>query len=152
MLKVGDKVKDFKLKDFEGNEHTLSEHLGKKVVVYFYPKDNTPGCTRQACDFRENYHHIKNMNVVLFGISPDSSSSHEKFKNKYNLPFILLSDESKEVAKQFGAAGEKTMFGKEVFGIVRSTYIIDENGIVEKIWRPAKASKNVEEVIEYLNK
>lgn len=151
MLKVGDKVNDFSLLDFEGNVHTLSEHLGKKVVVYFYPKDNTPGCTKQACDFRDNYHEIKNMNVVLFGISPDNAKSHSKFINKFNLPFILLSDENKEVSSYFGAYGDKKIFGKKTEGIIRSTYIISEKGVVEKIWHPAKASQNVMEVVNYLN-
>lgn len=151
MLKIGDQVKDFKLKDFEGNRHTLSEHLGKKVVVYFYPKDNTPGCTTQACDFRDNFHEIKNKNVVLFGISPDDSSSHEKFSNRYNLPFTLLSDETLETAKYFGAFGERNVYGRKIEGLIRSTYIIDEAGKLEKVWHPAVASKNVKEVIEYLN-
>lgn len=151
MLKVGDKVKDFSLKDFEGNTHSLSEHKGKKIVVYFYPKDNTPGCTTQACDFRDQFHEIKNKDVVLYGVSPDNASSHEKFINKYNLPFTLLSDETTDVAAYFGAFGKKRVFGKKGEGIIRSTYIIDEMGLIEKIWHPASATKNVAEVIEYLN-
>ena len=129
MLKVGDKVKDFTLLDFNGKSHTLSNHLGKKVVVYFYPKDKTPGCTKQACDFRDNFHEIKSKNVVLIGISPDGAKSHERFINKFNLPFILLSDETKEVATYFGAYGEKVSFGKKTLGIIRSTYLIDENDL-----------------------
>lgn len=151
MLKVGDKVKDFTLLDFNGKSHTLSNHLGKKVVVYFYPKDNTPGCTKQACDFRDNYHEINNKNVVLYGISPDGAKSHEKFSSKFDLPFTLLSDEDHNVATYFGAYGEKTSFGKKTKGIIRSTFIIDEKGVVEKIWHPAKATKNVLEVVNYLN-
>ncbi len=151
MLKVGDKVKDFTLLDFNGKSHTLSNHLGKKVVVYFYPKDNTPGCTKQACDFRDNYHEINNKNVVLYGISPDGAKSHEKFSSKFDLPFTLLSDEDHNVATYFGAYGEKTSFGKKTKGIIRSTFIIDEKGVVEKIWHPANSSKNPLEVVSYLN-
>ncbi|MGI6771799.1 MAG: thioredoxin-dependent thiol peroxidase [Acholeplasmataceae bacterium] len=152
MLKIGDKVQDFKLFDYSGNIHTLSEYLGKKIVIYFYPKDNTPGCTRQACDFRDNFHEIKRLNVVLFGISADGAKSHERFSNKFNLPFTLLSDEDNKVATYFGAYGDKKVFGKKTVGIIRSTYIIDEKGIIEQIWHPANASKNVLEVVNYLNK
>lgn len=151
MLKIGDKVNNFSLLDYAGNTHTLSEHLGNKIVVYFYPKDNTPGCTKQACDFRDNYHEIKNRNVVLFGISPDGANSHSRFIDKYNLPFILLSDVDKKIAEYFGAFGDKRTFGKTTKGIIRSTYIIDENGMIEKIWHPAQATNNVKEVVNYLN-
>lgn len=151
MLKVGDKVKDFTLLDFNGKSHTLSNHLGKKVVVYFYPKDKTPGCTKQACDFRDNYHEIVNNNVILLGISPDNAKSHERFIDKYNLPFTLLSDDTKEVATYFGAFGEKNMYGKKVMGIIRSTFVIDEKGVIEKVWHPANSSSNPLEVVNYLH-
>lgn len=151
MLKVGDKVKDFKLFDYKGNSHKLSDYIGKKVVIYFYPKDNTPGCRKQACLFRDNYHEIVNNNVILLGISSDNAKSHERFIDKYNLPFTLLSDDTKEVATYFGAFGEKNMYGKKVMGIIRSTFVIDEKGVIEKVWHPANSSKNPLEVVSYLN-
>lgn len=151
MLEVGTKVKDFSLLDSEGKTHALSEHLGKKVVVYFYPKDNTPGCTTQACSFRDYYHEINNMNVVLFGISPDDSNSHIKFSEKYNLPFTLLSDPDHKVSKYFGAYGKKNLYGKIFDGMKRSTFIIDEEGKVEKVWKKASAKTNAEAVVKYLN-
>ncbi len=150
MLKIGSKVKDFNLLDFEGNMHTLSNYLGKKVVIYFYPKDNTPGCTKQACNFRDNFTYFKEKDIILLGISPDGAKSHEKFTNKYNLPFTLLSDEDHSVSKYFGAWGIKNLYGRQFEGIIRSTYIIDEKGYLEKVWHPANASKNTLEVIEYL--
>ncbi|MGI6360218.1 MAG: thioredoxin-dependent thiol peroxidase [Acholeplasmatales bacterium] len=150
MLKVGSKVKDFKLLDFLGNIHSLSQYLGKKVVIYFYPKDNTPACTRQACNFKDNFGYLKENGIVLLGISPDGQKSHEKFASKYSLPFTLLSDEDNSVAKYFGAWGTKNVYGKQIDGIIRSTYIVDEEGNLEKAWHPANASKNPNEVIEYL--
>lgn len=152
MLKVGSKVKDFNLLDFEGNKHSLSKYLGKKIVVYFYPKDNTPGCTTQACNFRDNFSYFKENDIVLLGISPDLAKSHEKFVSKYTLPFPLLNDEDNSVAKYFGAWGTRNVYGREIDGIIRSTYLIDEKGYLEKVWHPANAYKNTDEVIEYLNK
>ncbi len=151
MLKVGDKVKDFSLEDANGNVHKLSNHLGKKVVIYFYPKDSTPGCTRQACGFRDNYEEIKNKDVILYGISADSKNSHMKFQNKHNLPFVLLSDPKSEIINYFGALQEKHLFGRTYLGIVRSTFIIDEKGYLEKVWMPASSGKNPKEVVDYLN-
>ncbi|MCK9492980.1 MAG: thioredoxin-dependent thiol peroxidase [Acholeplasmataceae bacterium] len=151
MLDVGTKVNDFSLLDSEGNIHTLSEHLGKKVVVYFYPKDSTPGCTTQACSFRDNYHEINRLNVVLYGISPDDSNSHIKFSEKYNLPFTLLSDPDHKVSKYFGAYGKKSLYGKIFDGMIRSTFIIDETGKIEKVWKKADAKTNADAVVKYLN-
>lgn len=151
MLEIGQHVGDFNLKDAKGNIHTISEHLGKKLVIYFYPKDNTPGCTKQACNFRDNYHHFNNENVVLYGISFDDAKSHERFIQKHDLPFTLLTDDSQEVAKRFGAFGERNVFGRVIGGLIRSTFVIDELGNLEKMWRPASASKNTKEVVDYLN-
>jgi len=152
MLEAGTKVQDFTLLDMDGKAHTLSDHLGKKVVLYFYPKDNTPGCTTQACSFRDHYHEIKNKNVVLYGISPDDSSSHIKFTEKYNLPFELLSDPDHKVSKYFGAYGKKNLYGKIFDGMIRSTFVIDEEGKIEKVWKRASAKTNATDVVEYLNK
>ncbi len=152
MITVGEKVKDFKLVDFEGVSHTLKEHLGKKVVVYFYPKDNTPGCTTQACSFRDYFKELKDLGVVLYGISADDQKSHERFVKKYDLPFTLLSDSDLNVAKYFGAYGLKTSFGVKKMGLIRSTFLIDEKGCLSKIWLPAKAKTNAEEVFNYLTK
>ncbi|NMA06059.1 MAG: thioredoxin-dependent thiol peroxidase [Acholeplasmataceae bacterium] len=152
MVKEGNKVKNFNLLDFLGNEHSLSKYLGKKVVIYIYPKDNTPGCTAQACNFRDNYEYFKENDIVLLGISADSQKSHEKFINKYKLPFTLLSDEDYSVIKYFGAWGVRNVYGRQIKGIIRSTYLIDEKGYLEKVWHPANAYKNTLEVIEYLNK
>lgn len=152
MIKIGEKIKDFQLFDYEGKKHTLTEHSGKKVLVYFYPKDNTPGCTSQACSFRDYYEQLRGLNVVIYGISGDDSFSHQKFSNKYSLPFTLLSDEDFSVSSYFGAYDEKTTFGITKMGIIRSSFLIDENGILEYIWKPAKAKTNAEDVYNFLLK
>lgn len=145
----GQKAPDFELKDSEGKTHKLSNYKGKKVIIYFYPKDNTPGCTKEACDFRDNYHDIEKK-AIVFGISGDSEDSHKKFKEKYSLPFILLSDPEKEVIKKYGALKEKSMFGNTFLGIVRSTIIIDEDGKIIKIFPKVKVSGHVREVLDFL--
>lgn len=150
MLETGTKAPDFSLFDKDGNEVSLSGFLGKKVVVYFYPKDNTPGCTRQACAFAEAFEEFKNIDAAVIGISKDSVSSHVKFAEKYNLPFILLSDPEHKVIEAFGAWGEKKNYGKTYFGTVRSTFIIDENGIIEKVMPKVKPDTNAAEILEYL--
>lgn len=152
MVKIGEKIKDFKLLDFKGNVHTLGEHLGKKVLIYFYPKDNTPGCTMQACSFRDYFEELKGLGVVIYGISGDNSKSHQKFTEKYDLNFTLLSDEDNSVSKYFGAYDLKTMFGVKKMGIIRSSFLIDEEGKLAYIWKPAKAKTNAEEVFNYLTK
>ena len=131
MLEKGMKAPDFTLKDKNGNDVSLSDFLGKKVVLYFYPRDNTPGCTRQACAFAALYNEFEKRNVEVIGISKDSVSSHIKFIEKYNLPFVLLSDPELSVIKDYGVWQEKKMYGKVSFGVVRTTFIIDENGVVE---------------------
>ncbi len=150
MLEKGMKAPDFSLSDKDGNMVSLSQFAGKKVIVYFYPKDNTPGCTRQACAFAEAFEEFRNIDAVVIGISKDSVSSHVKFAEKYALPFVLLSDPEHEVIEAFGAWGEKKNYGKTYFGTVRSTFIIDENGIIEKVMPKVKPDTNAAEILEYL--
>jgi thioredoxin-dependent peroxiredoxin len=152
MLEVGTKVKDFMLKDSLGNETRLSDYLGKKIVLYFYPKNNTPGCNSQACGFRDNFNEYENEDVVVLGISKDDIGSHLNFKNKFDLPFKTLSDESLEVIKYFEAYGEKSMFGKKYMGILRITYIIDENGIIIHTMPKVSAKDNAKDVLKVLKK
>ena len=152
MLEKGTKAPDFELLDKDGKEVKLSDYLGKKVVLYFYPKDNTPRCTRQACAFAENYEEFKNLDVAVIGISKDSAASHIKFAEKYDLPFILLSDPEHKVIEAFGAWQEKKNYGKVSFGTVRSTFVIDENGIIEKVMPKVKPDTNAAEILEYLKK
>ena len=150
MLEIGMKAPDFTLKDGKGNEVSLSSFLGKKVILYFYPKDNTPGCTRQACAFAGAYDQFKNIDAEVIGISKDSVASHEKFAAKYSLPFILLSDPELEAIKVYGVWQEKKLYGKLSFGVVRSTFIIDENGIIEKVMPKVKPDTNAEDILAYL--
>ena len=130
-------------------EYTLADFKGKKIVIYFYPKDNTSGCTQEACDFRDNLNRIS-AQAELIGVSPDSISSHLKFKEKQNLNFILLSDSEHKLAEFFGAWGEKSMYGRKYFGIIRSTFILDENGNILKEWRKVKVKGHVDEVLNAL--
>ena len=152
MLEKGTKAPDFTLFDKDGNEVSLSDFSGKKIVLYFYPKDNTPGCTRQACAFAESFENFKELDAVVIGISKDSVSSHVKFAEKYSLPFVLLSDPEHKVIEAFGAWQEKKNYGKTYFGTVRSTFIIDENGIIEKVMPKVKPDTNAAEILEYLEK
>ena len=152
MLEKGTKAPDFTLLDKDGKEVKLSDFLGKKVVLYFYPRDNTPGCTRQACAFAENYEKFKNLDAVVIGISKDSTASHIKFAEKYDLPFILLSDPEHKVIEAFGAWQENKNYGKVSFGTVRSTFVIDENGTIEKVMPKVKPDTNAAEILEYLKK
>ena len=150
MLKEGMKAPAFTLKDKDGKEVCLADFIGKKTVVYFYPKDNTPGCTRQACAFAGAYEEFKNKNVAVIGISKDSTASHVKFAEKYGLPFILLSDPELEAIQAYGVWQEKKLYGKISMGVVRSTFIIDENGIIEKVMPKVKPDTNAAEILEYL--
>lgn len=150
MLEVGMKAPDFKLCDKDGNEISLSNFLGKKVVLYFYPKDNTPGCTRQACAFANSYNSFKEKNIEVIGISKDSVSSHKKFADKFNLPFILISDPDLEAIKSYGVWQEKKMCGKTSMGVVRTTFIIDENGNIQEIMPKVKPDTNAKEILEKL--
>ena len=150
MLEAGTKAPDFALLDKDGNKVALSDFLGKKVVVYFYPKDNTPGCTKQACAFGANYGEFVRLDVVVIGISKDSVASHQKFAGKYELPFILLSDPERQAIESYGVWQEKKMYGKVSMGVVRSTFIIDEKGIIEKVMPKVKPDTNAEEILAYL--
>ena len=150
MLTVGQKAPDFTLFNQNGNPVSLSDFLGKKVVVYFYPKDNTPGCTRQACAFAGAYEQFKQKDVGVIGISKDSVTSHVKFAEKYSLPFILLSDPERVAIESFGAWAEKKLYGKVSMGVVRCTFVIDEQGIVTHVMPKAKPDTNAQEILAIL--
>ena len=150
MLEVGTLAPDFTLPDKDGNPVTLSSFRGRKVVVYFYPRDNTPGCTRQACAFAKAYDAFAQKNVVVIGISKDSVASHQKFAQKYELPFILVSDPELQAIQGFGVWQEKKNYGKVSMGVVRSTFILNEEGVVEKVFPKAKLDTNAAEILEYL--
>ena len=150
MLEIGMKAPDFTLKDKNGNDFTLSSLLGKKVVLYFYPKDNTPGCTRQACAFAGAYKQFEAKGVEVVGISKDSVASHVKFAEKYDLPFILLSDPDRIAIEAYGVWQEKKMCGKVSMGVVRTTFIIDEDGNIEKIMPKVKPDTNAADILAEL--
>ena len=150
MLNIGDKAPDFTLCDKNGSPVSLSDFLGKKVVVYFYPKDNTPGCTRQACAFAGAYQEFKSKNVEVIGISKDSIASHVKFVEKYDLPFVLLSDPELLAIKAYGVWQEKKNYGKASMGVVRSTFIIDEKGYIEKVMPKVKPDTNAAEILDQI--
>jgi peroxiredoxin Q/BCP len=150
MLKEGDKAPAFTLNDEAGKAHSLKDFAGKKVVVYFYPKDDTPGCTKEACSFRDNYDDILAKGAVVIGISPDNEASHGKFKTKFDLPFYLLADPEKQAIMGFGAWGEKKMYGKTYEGVMRSTFVLDEKGTVIKAWPKVTPEDHAKEVLEVL--
>ena len=150
MLEAQMKAPDFSLSDKDGNTVRLSDFRGKKVVLYFYPKDNTPGCTRQACAFAASYAQFKAQNMVVIGISKDSVASHLKFAQKYDLPFILLSDPELQAIQAYGVWQEKKQYGKVSMGVVRTTYIINEQGIIEKAMPKVKPDTNAAEILAYL--
>lgn len=149
MLDAGLKAPEFTLQDKDGNQVSLTDFAGQKVVVYFYPRDNTPGCTRQACAFASAYNVFKQHNIAVIGISKDSITSHQKFAAKHNLPFILLSDPELTAIQAYDVWKEKKMYGKVSMGVVRSAYIIDENGVIEKVMPKVKPDTNAEEVLKY---
>ncbi|WP_455793367.1 peroxiredoxin [Clostridium butyricum] len=146
LIEEGLKAPDFKLLGSDKKEHKLGDYINKKVILYFYPKDNTPGCSREAQDFKESIKDFTDNNTIIIGISRDSIKSHDKFIEKYDLPFLLLSDEEETVCNLYGVLKEKTMFGKKCFGIERSTFLIDENGIIKKIYRKVKVAGHVDEL------
>jgi peroxiredoxin Q/BCP len=150
MLKPGDPAPDFELPTTAGAETALKDLRGRKVVLYFYPKDQTPGCTTEACDFRDNSSRIRLAGAEVLGVSKDSLGSHERFREKYGLPFDLLSDPDNAVATAYGAFGEKTMYGKKVMGTIRSTFLIDENGVIEAVWSPVRVKGHAEQVLAVL--
>lgn len=150
MLNIGDKAPNFTLPDKDGNNISLSDFLGRKVILYFYPKDNTPGCTKQACGFSENIQEFENNNTIIIGISKDSQKSHQNFTQKYDLKINLLSDVERQAIESYGVWQEKKLYGKVSMGIVRTTFVIDEQGNIEKIFDKVKAAQNPEEVLEYI--
>ena len=150
MLEIGAKAPDFTLFDKDGNSVSLSDFLGKKVVLYFYPKDNTPGCTRQACAFAANFEAFKSLDTVVIGVSKDSVASHAKFAAKHDLPFILLADPELEAIKAYDVWQEKKLYGKVSMGVVRTTVVIDKNGVIEKVMPKVKPDTNAAEILAYL--
>ena len=151
-LKEKDQAPNFELKDTNGNNVKLSDFRGKKVVLYFYPKDNTPGCTIQACDFRDNQEEFKKLNTVVLGVSNDDEISHKKFTDKFNLNLTLLCDTEGTVSGKYGVYGPKQFMGKKYMGITRSTFIIDENGRIEKTFYSVNPKKSIDEVYDSLKK
>ena len=151
MLEVGTKAPDFSVPDQNGKIHTLAEYAGKKVVLYFYPKDNTPGCTKQACGFSERYPQFMEKGAVVLGISKDSVASHKRFEEKYNLGFTLLADPELAAIKAYDVWQEKKNYGKVSMGVVRTTYLIDENGIIVKNFDKVKAAENPEQMLGELS-
>ena len=147
-LKEGDKAPAFTAKDQNGKDVSLSDYKGKKVVLYFYPKDDTPGCTAQACNLRDNYSALQKKGLVVLGVSVDSAKSHKKFEEKYELPFTLVSDEDKKIVEAYGVWGEKKMWGKPYMGTFRETFLIDEHGIIRKIIAKPDTANHTEEVLE----
>jgi peroxiredoxin Q/BCP len=150
MVKVGDKAPELTLPSSSGGTVSLAKLRGKKVVLYFYPRDDTPGCTREACDFRDNLGRVKSAGAEVFGVSKDSLASHERFRGKYELPFELLSDADNVAARAWGAYGTKVMYGKKVLGTIRSTFLIDEQGKVAAVWSPVKVDGHVDQVLAAL--
>ena len=150
MLEIGTKAPDFELPDQNGQTHKLSDYLGKKVILYFYPKDNTSGCTKQACGFSERNPQFREKGAVILGVSKDSVASHKKFEQNYNLGFTLLSDQELNVIKAYGVWQEKKNYGKVTMGVVRTTYLIDENGIVVKAMGGVKAAENPQQMLGLL--
>ena len=150
MLQIGDKVPDFLLPNQEGTMISPSQFIGKKIVIYFYPKDNTPGCTTEACAFRDVYDEILAKGAVVLGISKDSTASHTKFRDKFGLPFHLLSDVETATIQAFGAWGEKKMCGKTYMGIIRSTFVVDENGVISQVFPKVNTKTHAAEILSVL--
>ena len=150
MLEIGSQAPDFALTDKDGNTVRLSDFLGRKVVLHFYPKDNTPGCTRQACAFAAAYEDFRSQDIAVIGISKDSAASHRKFAEKFNLPFLLLSDPELQAIQSYGVWQEKKLYGKVSMGVVRTTFIIDAQGKLEKIMPKVKPDTNAAEILSYL--
>ncbi len=150
MLEIGKKAPDFKIIGSDNKEHSLSDYLGKTVILYFYPKDNTPGCTTEACDFRDNSANFKDKNAIIIGVSRDSIKTHSNFINKFQLPFLLLSDKEEELCKLYDVIKEKKLYGKTYMGIERSTFIINPEGILTHEFRKVKVKDHVNEILSLL--
>lgn len=151
MLQKGDKAPDFTGKNQQGKVVSLDDFKGKKLVLYFYPKDDTPGCTKEACNLRDNYADLLDKGFALLGVSPDTEDSHQKFISKYELPFPLLSDPELKIIKAFGAWGEKNMYGRKYEGLLRTTFIINEEGIIEKVIRKVKTDDHANQILKLYN-
>lgn len=149
-VEVGKQAPDFTLPNQQGEQVSLSDFKGKHVVLYFYPKDMTPGCTTQACDFRDQHENFSDLDAVIIGVSPDPVERHQKFIDKHELPFLLLADEAHQVAEQYGVWTLKKNFGKEYYGIERSTFIIDKDGVLQKEYRKVRVKGHVEEALQYV--
>lgn len=149
MLAEGTKAPLFTLADQDGNNVSLSDFRGQKVVLYFYPKDNTPGCTREACSIRDNMPDFSRLNVKILGVSRDSGESHRKFIEKQNLNFTLLSDPEHKVMEEYGAWGEKTLYGRKSMGVIRSTFVINEDGVIEKVYKKVNTATHGEDLKKY---
>ncbi|MCG8699556.1 MAG: thioredoxin-dependent thiol peroxidase [Bacteroidales bacterium] len=147
LLSIGDKAPEFVGKDQNGNDIKLADYKGKKVILYFYPKDNTPGCTAESCNLRDNHTDLLEKGFVVIGVSPDSEASHQKFITKFDLPFPLIADTEKEILKQYGAWGLKKMYGKEYEGVLRTTYVINEEGVIEKVFAKVKTKEHTEQIL-----
>lgn len=149
-LKVGDKAPEIKAKDQDGKEISLKDYKGKKVIIYFYPKDDTPGCTAEACNLRDNYKALLKQGMVVLGVSADTEAKHKKFIERYNLPFPLIADVDKKVINDYGVWGEKKFLGKKYMGINRTTFVIDENGIIEEIIEKVETKNHTEQILDTL--
>ncbi len=147
-LKEGDNAPDFTGVDQNGNPVSLSDFKGKKLILYFYPKDSTPGCTKEACNLRDNYELLKEKGFEILGVSPDSAKRHQNFINKYNLPFPLLVDEDLKTIKAYGVWGEKNFMGRKYMGVFRTTFVIDENGVIEKVITKVKVGDHAKQILE----
>ena len=151
-LSVGEKAPDFNLPDENGDNHSLNNYAGQYVLLYFYPKDDTPGCTMEACNFRDDYSQYEEANVVILGVSPDTPASHKKFQAKYELPFTLLADENHQVCDLYKVWGLKKSFGKEYEGVHRSTYLIDPEGLIQEVFQKVSPAKHSAQVLEIILK
>jgi peroxiredoxin Q/BCP len=151
MIDIGTKAPDFALPDQDGKIHRLSDYRGKQVVLYFYPKDDTPGCTKEACGFRDSFAEFKKAGITVFGVSADDAGSHRKFREKYELPFTLLADTDKKTIKDYGVWVEKQNYGKKYWGIARMTFLIDKNGNVMHVYRKVAPEKHADEILEKLS-
>jgi thioredoxin-dependent peroxiredoxin len=149
-LEAGDRAPDFSLTDQDGKVHSLAQYAGKTVVLYFYPKDDTPGCTKEACSFRDNHDAILAKRAVVLGVSADDAESHQAFREKFDLPFPLLVDADKTVATAYGSWGEKVLYGKTVIGMIRSTFVIGPDGTLIKVWKQVQAEGHAEQVLKAL--
>ncbi len=147
LLAVGDKAPDFKTKDQDGETVSLKDFRGRKVVLYFYPKDDTPGCTKEACSFRDGFGAFRRRKIEVLGVSVDDEKSHKKFAEKYSLPFRLLADSDKKIVKDYGVWGEKNMYGRKYMGTLRVTYVIDEKGKIAAVWPKVKPDGHAEEIL-----